>query len=315
MYKQKGIDQMNQMNQMNGSVFFSLFVFLILAGCGAQDAINATKKMPEKMDGTYAQIVKTNQEMGKTTDAIHKQILLLSLQDMLRPENSKYLLPPTGMLAGGETFSKEATAEEMVKLAYVWLQEVIKAQPEDLATLGENGLADLLHEKMVKLTALQVIAGLAPQTTIESLVKEQILEGGGRYEAAAYSVLMSRALFIKSFLLDESLMSGSEKLDNLGKFEEAIERTSQLDYLVRLQFASKIALEIRVSSVDLNISESLDKLDPSMGLRFPLNYWKKIDESFNSSLNSEHANSLKARQRKETIAQKISAYLKSWQLP
>ncbi|MBK8205104.1 MAG: hypothetical protein IPK68_23365 [Bdellovibrionales bacterium] len=294
--------------------FSFLFVFSILAGCGAQDAINATKKMPEKMDGTYAQIVKTNQEMGKTTDAIHKQILLLSLQDMLRPENSKYLLPPTGMLAGGETFSKEATAEEMVKLAYVWLQEVIKAQPADLATLGEKGLAYLLHEKMVKLTALQVIAGLAPQSTIESLVKEQILEGG-RYEAAAYSVLMSRALFIKSFLLDESLMSGSEKLDNLGKLEEAIERTSQLDYLTRLQFASKICLEIKVSSVDLNISESLDKLDPSMGLRFPLIYWKKINESFNTSLNSEHTNSVKARQRKEAIAQKINAYLKSWQLP
>lgn len=302
------------MNRINGSVFFSLFVVSILVGCGAQDAINATKKMPEKMDGTYAQIVKTNQEMGKTTDAIHKQILLLSLQDMLRPENSKYLLPPTGMLAGGETFSKEATAEEIVKLAYVWLQEVIKAQPEDLATLGEKGLADLLHEKMVKLTALQVIAGLATQSTIESLVKDQILEGG-RYEAAAYSVLMSRALFIKSFLLDESLMSGSEKLDNLGKLEEAIERTSQLDYLARLQFANKIVLEIKVSSVDLNISESLDKLDPSMGLRFPLIYWKKIEDSFNSALNPEHANNSKTRQRKEAISQKINSYLKSWQLP
>ncbi|MBK7842493.1 MAG: hypothetical protein IPJ71_02185 [Bdellovibrionales bacterium] len=95
------------MNRINGSVFFSLFVVSILVGCGAQDAINATKKMPEKMDGTYAQIVKTNQEMGKTTDAIHKQILLLSLQDMLSSENSKYLLPPTGMLAEGKLSQKK----------------------------------------------------------------------------------------------------------------------------------------------------------------------------------------------------------------
>lgn len=302
------------MNRMSGLAFFCLSMVSFLAGCGAQDAINATKKMPEKMDGTYAQIVKTNQEMGKTTDAIHKQILLLSLQDMLRPENSKYLLPPMGMLAGGETFAKEATAEELVKLAYVWIQEVVKAQPEDLETLGEKGLADLLHEKMVKLTALQVIAGLAPQATIESMVKDQILEGG-RYEATTYSVLMSRALFIKSFLLDESLMSGSEKLDNLGKLEEATERTAQLDYLARLQFANKISLEIKVSSVDLNISESLDKLDPSMGLRFPLIYWKKIENYFNTSLKPEHTNNSKNRERREKISQKINSHLNSWQLP
>ncbi|MCB0385189.1 MAG: hypothetical protein KDD43_07335 [Bdellovibrionales bacterium] len=286
---------------------------LLMVGCGAQDAIDATKDMPGKMDATLGQITKTNQEMEKTTDAIHKQTLLLGLEEMLKPENTKYLVPPTGMLAGGEAFAQEATAEEIVKLAYVWLKEVQKGIPDDLSQLDEKGLVALIHEKMVKLTALQVITGLAPQKTIEALVQDQILNGG-RYEDTAYAVLMTRALFIKSFLLDESLMSPAEKLNNLGKVEEAFDRTSQLDYLVRLPFAKKIGLKVKVTEIELEVDESLEGLGESLGLSFPLTYWQRIQHALEKEIEEQHLMSPLARQRKDQLKQKLSPYLKAWHL-
>lgn len=286
---------------------------ILLAGCGAQDAIDSTRKMPGKMDATLSQITKTNTEMGKTTDAIHKQTLLLALEEMLKPEHTKYLVPPTGMLAGGEAFAQEATAEEVVKLAYVWLKEVKKGLPDDLAQLDEKGKKALVQEKLVKLTALQVIAGLVPQQTVERLVRDQV-ELGGRYEDTAYAVLMSRALFVKSFLLDESLMSPAEKLNNLGKLEEAIDRTAQLDYLVRLPFADKVALSLKVPEVDLEFDETLKGLGGRQGLAFPQEYFRRIQVALDKELDEQYLRSPEARQKRDQLRQKVTPYLKAWQL-
>lgn len=286
---------------------------LLMFGCGAQDAIDATKDMPGKMDDTYGQIVKTNAEMEKTTDAIHKQTLLLALEEILKPENTKYLVPPTGMLAAGEAFAEEATAEEIAKLTYVWLKEVRKGIPDNLSELDEKGLMALIHEKLVKLTALQVITGLAPQETIEKLVQDQIYNGG-RYEDTAYGVLMSRALFIKSFLLDETLMAPDEKLNNLGKLEEAYDRTAQLDYLVRLPFAKKIALDVKVSEIDLEVEESLAGLGENLGLSFPTTYWKRIQSALDKELEEKYLGSPAARKRKDQLKKKVHPFLEAWKL-
>lgn len=77
---------------------------LLLSACGVSAAVDATRSLPARKDATNA--------------SIHKQTLLVALNDMLSDQNSQYLAPvPTGMLPGGQTFAEEATAEEIVKLA------------------------------------------------------------------------------------------------------------------------------------------------------------------------------------------------------
>lgn len=291
-----------------------------LVGCDAMDAVQATKAMPEKMDQSLAQIEKSNRGITRTNDAIHKQKLLLALDDMFKPQNTRYLVPPTGMLPGGETFALEATTDELTKMAFVWLREVEKMLPDDSAR-GSDGkfpaalAAEVDHQKMVKLMALEVVAGLLPQsspvdengiptgpTSVDELI-EKVVNRGGRYESTVYSILMARAIFIKDILIDPLF---EEKVTNLGKFEEIYARAANLDSLARLPFASKIALK----TTGMINSES--NVDIHMDGALPLQTWQKIARVTEKQLEARYLNDPRVKELKALVQQNI-AYWKSLQ--
>lgn len=256
-----------------------------------QSTTDMTSKMDEtnqKIDGTNKtidetnkKIDETNQKMASLKSAIHKQTLAAAMTELLKPENTRYLFPPTSLMAAGQIFAEEATAEEVTELVYVYLKDIDEVLPDD-SLKGTDGkfspslIAETDHSKQAKFTILEVIAGLMPQENIEEAVTTQI-NGGGRYEAAARSLLMLRTLFMKSILVEEDLFS--RKLDNLGKVDEAVNRVSNLDWIARLPFTEAISVKTRgMLNPDDNVNEMLDpKMTVSMWDHIAMSLDSEID--------------------------------------
>lgn len=257
---------------------------LTLSACGMI-------RMPDKMDQSNSNMNDmkskmdvTNVKMDSTNQSIHKQTLLLALNDMLKPENSTYLYPaPTGMMPGGETFAQEATAEELAKLGFLFLKEIDEVSPDDSEKLADGTwppvlVAKIDHDKVVKFVGLQVIMGFAPQKTVEELVQTQIV-AGGRYRKATLALLMLRASFINDLLLQQSLLD--YKLTEPGMIVEASNRAESLDYLARLSFKDEIKVK------------TLGMLDPSQNIEMVLelnmkNIWTRLDRSFRDELSPKY---------------------------
>jgi|GEM_PF-5301852 len=236
---------------------------LILGGCRMNDALDSTismnskmdqtnqgmSQMNQKMDDTNAGMAQTNSGMAKTNLSIHKQTLLIALSELQKEENTVSLMPPTGMMPAGETFSNEATPTEMIQVFYLWLKEIDSAQADDPNT-------NLDRKKTIKLTGLEVIAGLAPQEKIDQLISEQVASSG-RFESTVYQFLMLRSAFIDDVLIQESLLSNT--MSNPGMFEEALKYMKELEIISKLKFRDKIAIKtIGMSTPGNNIDLKLE---------------------------------------------------------
>lgn len=229
---------------------------LSLTACDATDAINSTKKIPEKMDETNNRMGGMLEEMKKTTSGVHDQSLLIPLENIVKEENHDALAPvPFKMMPYGKKFAEAATAAELMDLTYLWLKEVDESLPaKDIDETTGNEIpytkkqvARINNEKMARLVALQVIAGFTPQPVVEEIVRNNIVgvsqDGSRRFEDTAYSFLMLRTMFIRDVLLNESLLA--QPLDNVGKMEEAMKYAKQIDSIARLRFADKIGFKSR----------------------------------------------------------------------
>ncbi|NDG85676.1 MAG: hypothetical protein EBX52_11665 [Proteobacteria bacterium] len=223
------------------------------------DALNSTIAMNAKMDKTNSGMQQTNAGMGRTNESIHKQTLLIALGEIQKDENTFSLFPPTGMMPAGETFGKEATPTELIQVFYLWLKEVNSAQadgtgPNPDGTWPSKEVQD--RKKNIKLTALEVIAGLTPQDKVDQLINEQVT-ATGRFESTTYEFLMLRNAFIDGILIRESLLSNT--MSNPGMFEEALKYMRQLESISKLKFRDKIALKtIGMAIPDNNIELKLD---------------------------------------------------------
>jgi hypothetical protein len=248
-------------------------LLLALTGCGISQALDATKGIPDRLD-------KTNDGIVKTNAAVHLQTLAVAQAEMMKPENTEILFPPTGMIPAGQVFADEATPEEIVKLIYVYMKDINAAQPDD-SEKDANGHwpAELVkridHQKNAKFTAAAVIASLAPQEKIEAIVQNEI-DNGGRYEDTAYTVLMLRFLLVRDLLLQESLLT--HPLSNPGILNEAVTQMDHLTYIANLPYVEKINIKtIGMLSADDNIVLSVnpDELTP---------LWQKVDKAFDTDL-------------------------------
>ena len=262
-----------------------LLVAFFLCGCDLIDAVKATKSVPDKLDSTQTKIDDTNNTIEETNEYIRKQKMLLGLDDMFKARNTAYIFPPTGMMAGGKAFAETATTEELASLTYLWLVELGKG------TSTEEYVADVqdwdfkadkadkkssVRDRWVKWTALEVIAGLTPQKKVEELIQRQVMEGG-RYRDDVYVFLYARAKFTYMFMLRESLLAFDEKLDTVGKLREVIERIERLEYLTKLPFADKIAVNVKSSVDSFKQSGSLEELDEEEnGLEMTRPMWQKV---------------------------------------
>lgn len=237
-------------------IFVSAAFIAGLVACDAQDAINSTKQIPDKMNQTNSKMESMLDAMKTTNKGVHDQSLLIPLENLLKEENYDTLAPvPFKLMPYGKKFAEAATSEELVELTYLWLKEVDEALPaKDIdETTGEElpynkkQIQRINTQKIAKLTALQIIAGFAPQATVQEMIQNYVvggtLEGGRRFEETTYSFLMLRTMFIRDILLKESILSKS--VDNVGKLEEAMKYIKKIDAIARLRFHNKIEFKSR----------------------------------------------------------------------
>jgi hypothetical protein len=272
------------------------FAALSLVGCGA---INATESVPDKMDAMKTEVAKTNDGMAKTNGAIHNQTLAVALAEMMKPENTEYFSPaPLGMMPAGQVFANEATADDLIKIVYVELMDIDQSQPDDSLKDPATGtwtpalVKTVDHQKTAKLMAAMVIAGLAPQATIDQIIEQQINQGG-RYEQTAYAVLMLRYAFVRDILLAGSLFE--HPMTNPGELTEAANRADELESISSLPYVGKIKLKTNgMLSGDDNADLTLDPADT-------LSAWKKIDGAFDTDLDPKY------RQNKGSFSTELMA--------
>lgn len=261
------------------STALSLAALALLANCSATKAIDATQSMPDKIDATNDQVKQTNAgmktmigEVGKTNNGmdtmigevkqtntgmdtmidqvkqtnvgmsktnlgIHRQTLQGALTDILRDDNTRFLAPPIAMMPGAQIFTLEATPDELIQLIYVYLNFVEKTPANDQDTKTPDSFN---HAKLVRLTAAQVLAGLAPQATIDSIVQAQINQAGP-YQKAAMAMLMLRFSFIQQIIVQPKIDDG---LDTPGVVADAVLYTEQLSAIADLPFAAQIGIKI-----------------------------------------------------------------------
>ena len=203
------------------------------------------------MDKSIVGITRSNVGMDKTNASIHKQTLGVALDMMLKPDNTKYVtldsIVPTSMMVPGKIFAEEATQEEIALLVTADILEINTAQPDSaLLDPKTNDFPDGIKNgddtsKWVKFTSAQIIAGFAPQATIEDMVKVQITDAGP-LENAAYETLYMRHFFIATYLLDSNILA--QKLDSPGMFEEALKYIGQLKYIEQLSFKANLKVQL-----------------------------------------------------------------------
>jgi hypothetical protein len=252
---------------------------MLLSGCGVKDSLDATNATISKTNGSLESMSSDMKGLGSS---FKKQALMVALSDMLKPENTENLLPPTGMLIGGNAFAANMDADDLVKLGFLWMTEVEKSFPDESKRVSGQFPPEVVkefdHKKLVKITGLSIIAGLSPQSVIDDMIKIQV-EGQGRYVAIVNPLLMLRSSFIKNMLLDGDLLGS--KISNLGMLTEAVKQASALEFIVKLPFASKIGiLTTGMLDPDDNISDKLD-LNQTKAI------WKRLRCAVDNEVNTQ----------------------------
>lgn len=236
------------------------------------------------MDRMIEEVRRTNEGIERTNDAVHNQALAVAMTEMMKPENTRSLVPPTGMLPAGQVFANEATATEIVSLVYVYFQDIDLVMP-DASERGENGewkpetIKRVDHEKLAKFMASMVISGLAPAKTIDELIASQI-DDGGRHEDTAYAVLMLRYMFLRDLQLNGALLARG--LKNPGMVREAIEMAEEMERISSLPYTHLIQVKTRgMLDPAHNLEATLDPSDT-------VDAWRAIGESIDRDLDAKY---------------------------
>ncbi len=245
--------------------------------------VDEVKKTNSNMDTMISEVNKTNEGMAKTNLGIHRQTLQVSLADMLKEDNTRFLGPPLAMMPGAQIFALEATPAELMQLVYVFLSFVEKTPQTDKD--GENP-DSFNHAKLVRLSAASVLAGLAPQATVDEIVKSQIIQGGA-YQQAAVAMLMLRFQFIQQWIVKPKLEGTKfeqgkpvSKLTTPGMIAEVVQYAEALSAITDLPFASQIGIQITGL-----IGDDMSKEPDSDGKR------KSLNERYSEKLNPKYVNS------------------------
>lgn len=207
----------------------ALAAMLALSGCGILDMTEKTHKEVQRSNDLQQQMLG---HISKTSEAVHLQVLTLAMQQMLAPENTANLNPPIRMMPYAEVFSKEASAEELIKVCYVlWT---------DAKESDSRG-------RMVSLVAMSALAALAPEAKAAEIRRTQIDEGG-RYVDAAYAFTLSRYVFTRDFLLAPILEK--TKYLSLGGLKESVSHFDILRGIRGLPYQDRLVLTIPALEVN-----------------------------------------------------------------
>ncbi len=231
-------------------------VVIVLAGCKADDAMDATLQMKTDLGGlrqnTNALQKSTDGLGGSMGDLKNAAFVDSGLKMINDPENNQEVIPPPpGLLTGAQLIAEHMTTEQLINTFYLRIEEIENSAPDQAKhnrnLLGEyppEYIAEFNMKKQLKVLALEAIAAQIPQQTVETIIAEQITGpgGGGTRSDTAYQLLMLRTMFLNSFFLDATTFG--TKLDNVAKVDQAYKYISYLQYLASSPFANKIAFKV-----------------------------------------------------------------------
>lgn len=239
-----------------------LILCVMLSGCGINQSLenvnNNMNALSTKITSMNAniEVMKGNttsmngsigtmsDSLAATKNAIRSQSLMIAQNEMLKPENTRYLSLGGGsfipMLPAAQAFANMLSPEELAGIAYIYISEINLAQTDSVPTPAQKDAFDLA--KYTKLIALELISALAPQETIDAMVKSQIIDGGS-YVDAAYAVLVLRNIVVKDILLEQLVGNGSVKL-NASQQKLADSYRKSLDIIQNYEFFDKLRLKL-----------------------------------------------------------------------
>lgn len=237
---------------------------VLLTGCGADEAIQATKSMPERMDQTNRKMDEMRKKMEDTERALGR---VFSFEALLKEEYGRNLIPvPFDLIPFATEFAKYAPAHELVEVVYLWVRKINEITLE-LPNPSPDDVFKFDWNKMHVQAALQAVAGTIPRAKLEQIVREQVFSSG-RYSDAALNLLMLRIRYLRDVMLGASLLA--EKMNDVGDLEKAIEYAEEIEYISRLRFARQIHLELTgYKNNDLDVMEVFE---PTLALKT----WQKI---------------------------------------
>lgn len=222
--------------------FLLLSTVFMFMGCGIQETAEKANRLVEESNRLQKELLSESIAMraltDKMTDSVHGQTLAVSLQGMLAPENTQVLQPPFRMMPYAEGFAKEATDEEFAEVLDILYQEAVISSSE------------YNDHRMISLTAMSAIAGLASQEKFEQFLKLQIDEKG-KFEEVAYAASVFRYNFIRDYLFESKLELAL--YFNLKLFEDSAKHFKSLKYLSHHPERSKFAVKIANLQIDVSI--------------------------------------------------------------
>ncbi len=265
----------------NFRTFISSFIVLILAGSlMGCDQLKKVDEALDKMDGLQDQVAKTNNKFDDLNETIHKQTLLVSMQEMLKESNFEKIAPlPTGIIPSAKAFAEVVTAEEMVELTYLWLREIDSTLPPSSANPPTpEDTFDFEKEKFSKLMILATIAAFLPDETVSDIIDNEILPSR-RHQRAGLQVLALRYFFLGEGLLRNSVLAGT--LEGIGAAEEAYAFLQKMQFIAALPFANLI----KVQTLGINEAVVSHEQVPFININFTLDDgWLGLISEFQSLL-------------------------------
>lgn len=260
------------------------------------------QRMTQNTDNMNDSIGNMSKSLSSTSKGIHSQSLMIALNELLKPENTKYMTLTNAniipMIAPAKAFAEVATAEELAGIAYLWISEINLCQIDDIITKQQKDNFDL--GKWIKLNALQLIAGFIPEETMSILIQEQI-KNGGSYRTAAYQLVVLRYLFIKDFLLET--MISTSVLNTPAQYETALDYLDSLNIIKQNNFRGDLNLKVYgffdTNNLGLNQTLSIDMNDDLVP------YYKKLAIKFIKEIDPNYLNDVTFKTRLSVIKRKL----------
>lgn len=228
---------------MKNVLAFSLSV-LLLSSCGIKEMADEARD-----------------NLRKTGNAVHLQVLTVSLQQMLAPVNTESLTPPVRMFPYADTFSKEATVEEATEAYHTFLVDVKLGGMTNKSNPTPKDVR--LEGRKVSLAAAGVISAFLPHDKFVKILEAQV--GRGRFEDTAYVIALTRYTYLRDFFFT-SVVEKSERV-NLDSVRKAVEYFSEIKYIAQLPYLDRVRLYVPqfvlVPSIDgsNNGQDTLEDLD------------------------------------------------------
>jgi hypothetical protein len=246
-----------------------LLALVYLAGCGLAESAEKANLLVQESNDIQLKLLEESRQMSELTkkmaQGVHDQSLAISLESMLKPENTVILDPPFRMIPYARAFGAEATTTELIEIADILYKE---------AKFGDDGETRIRQVSLVALTAL---AGMAPQAKMEAILKEQV-EAAGLYEEAAYVFSAGRYNFIRDYLLLLQLESSS--FLNLFQLKDAVEQFEAIKFLARSPLVD--LFKIQIESLDVDVAIDPTEL-PALGKKAVRHFQKKMSPAIYQS--------------------------------